>query len=127
MNVCEYAPDDPELLDRIKHLLGSDEWYAEHKQHLRRQKGKRFYLLFDNGVFVAMCSVYRSTIMDAHTMLEFRRHGYMKTLLSYVLNRYDHLTIGTSHQAIDKIVLALGFKYRLNRGRYRYYDYYITR
>ena len=61
MNVCEYAHDDPELLDR------------------------------------------------------------------YVLNRYDHLTIGTSHQAIDKIVLALGFKYCLNRGRYRYYDYYITR
>ncbi len=28
MNVCEYAHDDPELLDRIKHLLGSDEWYS---------------------------------------------------------------------------------------------------
>ena len=122
MTIREYAHDDLKLLDHIKQLLGSDEWYAEHKQHLTRRKGKRFSLLFENDVLVDMCSVWRGTILDAHTMPEFRRRGYMKSLLSYVKDHYDHLLIGTSHEAIEKVALALGFKYRLNRGRYRYYE-----
>ena len=38
--VKAYEYNDPELIEKIGHLLGSDEWYREHSQHIWRKKLK---------------------------------------------------------------------------------------
>lgn len=123
MIIKKYDFDSNNLIAKIGFLLGSDEWQTEHNQALRRQKGKVFYLLIDEDALISMCSVYRNQILDCHTLKPYRNKGYILKLLKYVLkdNSNKQLHSGTANECMEKVFISLGMKYKLNRGKYRYY------
>ncbi len=120
MEIKVYAHDDEELLDKIKHLLGSDEWHTEHNQPLRRQKGKIFYLLLDdNDQLISMVSRYKDQLLDGHTMHPYRKKGYFEYLFKHVCKG---CYTGTKHEHVERIYARNGYVYKNNRGRYRYWE-----
>lgn len=122
--IKKYPHDSPELISRIGFLMGSDEWQTEHKQALRRQSGKMFYLLVEKDL-ISMCSVYKNQILDCHTIKQHRNQGYMQKLIRYVLDdNTGRIYSGTANPSMENIFKKLGFEYTLNRGRYRYYAIY---
>lgn len=119
--IRQYSYDELELVEQIKWLLGSDEWYAEHKQGLKRSHDKSFYLLYnDKGDFVSMLSIKGNLICDLHTLPNYRNVGYASELMKGVVR--PGLRIGTDNPFVKRILGKLDFQYLCNRGRYAYYE-----
>ena len=125
MKIKEYEHDDEELLDAIKHLMGSDVWQQEHGQQIRRQKGRKFYLMWDEDRLVCMRSIYKHHIRDAHTMPEYRHKGYMTEFTKYICENYceDYLIGGTKNPIMRKVYLNCGFVPHGMKGQYEYFIY----
>ena len=82
--ITEYKYDDPELVDAMKWLSGSEEWYKTHKMHFSRSSSKKFYVLRVEGVFAGICTRKGKYIGDRHILPEYRGQGYGTELLKYV-------------------------------------------
>lgn len=119
MKIVRYEYDNENLIKEIGFLLGSDEWFYEHKQNLRRRKGKIFYLLYVDGIFVSMCSIYKNQITDVHTNKLYRNKGYANYLISVVSK--NGMYAGSCNTIMINIFLKNGFRYYISRGKYRYY------
>lgn len=119
--IRQYSYDSAELIEQIKWLLGSDEWYTEHKQCLRRNHDKVFYLLFnENNVLISMLSVKGNLICDLHTLPEYRHAGNASKLIKNISR--PGMRIGTENPFVKKILYKQNFQYLYNRGRYAYYE-----
>lgn len=119
--VKQYKHDDEELLDYIKHLLGSDLWYKEHKQSLRRREGKIFYLLFVDGEFVSMLSKHKGMYGDGFTFPKHRGKGYYSYLRQAVGVKPGEKAASSNPVIWHILETKLGMRYLYNRGQYRYY------
>lgn len=123
MNILSYPHDSYSLIQKIWPFLGSDEWQKEHKQTLRRQQGKIFYLLInDNSILISFCSIYKNQILDVHTVDNFRCKGYGNFLINKVANIKPYLYAGSANTYMQKILIKNNFKYYLSRGKYKYYE-----
>ena len=119
--VKAYEYNDPELIEKIGHLLGSDEWYREHSQHIWRKKGKTFYLLCDEeGVLISVVSLYKNLLGDAYTVPALRHRGHLEELPKEIVR--PGMKFGTANPYVVRIANKFGFKYASKRGKYEYFE-----
>ena len=125
MVIKEYEHDDEELLDAIKHLMGSDIWQEEHGQQIRRQKGRKFYLMWHGDRLVCMMSIYKHHIRDVHTMPFYRNRRCATEFMRDVCEKYceKHLIGGTENPIMKKVFLNCGFVPHGMKGKYEYFIY----
>lgn len=121
MEIKEYKFDDEELIMALRHHFGSDLHYREHNQHFHRAPAKIFFIAFIDDQVVGYCSLNGKKIGDLSTIIEFRGKGIATDLIGYLQKREDILTIGTSNEALRRIVERLGFEFSHYQGKYKYY------